>query len=153
MCLASVKEIVYLQWDQGEFLIGNMMYNATRAHGSGFLSPRPLSADVFGLEYFTQLNDGNVSFEERIADEPFYTHGANTVKTPSVASFLCTDVALNIYSMAARELENWTTLNFPGYVPPDVPKSALTNEQVLAEVKDFLFYTQHLGNRGTPHRV
>jgi tRNA(Arg) A34 adenosine deaminase TadA len=25
MCLGSVKDIVYLQWDQGQFLVGNMM--------------------------------------------------------------------------------------------------------------------------------
>lgn len=49
MCLASVKEIVYLQWDQGQFLIGNMMWQATNAEQSGFLAPLPIRGDAFGF--------------------------------------------------------------------------------------------------------
>ena len=151
MCLASVKEIVYLQWDQGQFLIGNMMWQATTTQKSGFRAPRPIRGDEFGFEYFSQLNSANDEFSTKVANSPFYVGSdGKIINTPSVTSFLCTDTALGIYEKAKNELYNLSGCNFPEYQP--IP-SALTNAQVLEEVHDYIEWISKLNNRGTPHRV
>lgn len=153
MTLASVKEIVYLQWDQGQFLIGNLMYKATANTRSGFRAPRPVSGDEFGFEYSVELNEKNVEFSAAVDDHPFFTQGEISVRTPSVTSFLCTDPARAIYATATAELNQWENLCIPDYVPPGVPPAALPNSDVLLEAKDFQKYAIALGNRGAPHRV
>jgi hypothetical protein len=153
MTLASVKEIVYLQWDQGQFLIGNLMYKATTNTRLGFRAPRPVSGEEFDLEYFAELNEKNVEFSTAVSDRPFYTQGEISVRTPSVTSFLCTDSARAIYAAATAELNQWEDLHVPAYVPPGAPPTALTNSEVLLEAKDFQKYANTLGNRGAPHRV
>ena len=35
MALANVREVAYLQYDQGQYLVGNLMYRATRGGGPG----------------------------------------------------------------------------------------------------------------------
>ncbi len=153
MTLGSVKEIVYLQWDQGQFLIGNLMYKATANTGSGFRAPRPISGDEFNFEYFAKLNEKNVEFSATVGDHPFYTQGEVSVRTPSVTSFLCTDSACAIYAAAAAELNQWEDARVPDYVPPGAPTTTLPNSDVLLEAKDFQKYANELGNRGAPHRV
>jgi tRNA(Arg) A34 adenosine deaminase TadA len=153
MTLGSVKEIVYLQWDQGEFLIGNIMFNATAGGRSSFRAPRPVAASEFDFDYFTRLNDGNAAFERDVNASPFYVDGSFRVASPSVTSFLCTDGARQIYTDAAQELAQWSEAGFPEYVPPQSIASALTNSQVLREVHDFAVYAKEINNRGTPHRV
>jgi tRNA(Arg) A34 adenosine deaminase TadA len=152
MTLASVKEVVYLQWDQGEFLIGNMMRQATASGSSGFTAPLPVSADEFGFQYFTQLNAGNDAFSSGVATEPFFSGEGFSVTTPSITSYLCTDGAKTIYEAGANELSSFTVVN-PTYVPPGAPPAALTNAEVLTEVQNFLSYAKSIDNRGTPHRV
>lgn len=153
MTLGSVKDIVYLQWDQGEFLIGNIMFNATAGGRSGFRAPRPVAASEFDFEYFTQLNDADAAFERDVVTSPFYVDGDFRVASPSVTSFLCTDGARRIYTDAAQELDRWEEPAFPAYVPPHSLASTLTNSQVLREVHDFAEYAKEINNRGTPHRV
>lgn len=153
MTLASVNEIVYLQWDQGQFLIGNLMYKATANTRLGFRAPRPISGEEFDFEYFAKLNEKNVEFSTAVSDYPFYTQGEISVRTPSVTSFLCTDSARAIYAAATAELNQWEDLHVPDYVPPGAPPTALTNSEVLLEAKDFQKYANALGNRGAPHRV
>jgi hypothetical protein len=152
MCLASVKEIVYLQWDQGQFLIGNMMWQATTAQNSGFIAPRPIRGDEFGFEYFDALNQANDKFSNSVQQYPFYRSpdGKVIINTPAVTSFLCTDPAYKIYYMAQNELSNWKTSKFPDYRP--IP-SAFSNAEVLSQVHDYLTWFDELNNRGTPHRV
>jgi tRNA(Arg) A34 adenosine deaminase TadA len=153
MTLGSVKEIVYLQWDQGQFLIGNLMYNATANTKLGFQAPRPISGDKFDFEYFAELNQKNDEFSTAVRDRPFYTQGEVSVRTPSVTSFLCTDSARAIYATATVELNQWENLGVPDYVPPGALATAFSNSDILLEAKDFLKYVRELGNRGAPHRV
>lgn len=153
MCLGSVKDIIYLQWDQGQFLIGNIMWKATQAQQIGFLAPRPIRGDEFGFQYFMQLNEANEAFNNEVATNPFYVtpgKSPNTLGGPT--SFLCTDKALEVYSAAADELHGWTVSKFPEFKPAGVP-SALTNQQVLTECRGFLRWASDVGSRGTPHRV
>jgi len=156
MCLASVKEIVYLQWDQGQFLIGNMMWQATTTQASGFVAPRPIRGDEFDFEYFAALNDANDDFSGRLNDNPFYKDSnGNVKKMPSVTSFLCTDKAYGIFQAANNELLSWKTCKFPEYRPT---ASAFSNEEVLSQVQDYLswlleFNKLQINNRGTSHRV
>jgi tRNA(Arg) A34 adenosine deaminase TadA len=152
MTLASVENIVYLQWDQGEFLVGNLMYNATHSASEGFTSPRPISGDEFGLSYYDQLNDGNDEFTANVTSNPFYRDGTYTSSTPSVTSYLCTDGAMEIYQSGSAEflgLEG--TLQYPEWAPP--VDGALTNAQALSRAHAFLSYASAIGNRGTPHRI
>jgi tRNA(Arg) A34 adenosine deaminase TadA len=152
MCLGSVKDIVYLQWDQGQFLIGNMMWQATTTEEMGFTAPRPIRSDEFGFEYFTQLNEANDSFSHEVASNPFYTGpGAKApVTSPAVTSFLCTDQAREIYGNATAELEQWTEAHYPSYQPAP---TALTNQQALIQAKDFLDWVNQIDDRGAAHRV
>ncbi len=151
MCLASVKEIVYLQWDQGQFLIGNMMWQATTAQASGFIAPRPIRGDEFGFEYFKDLNKANDEFSAKVGQNPFYRGpDGKVIDKPSVTSFLCTDLAYEIYLKAHNELRDWTKCEHPDYRP--IP-SAFSNAEVLGQAHDYLAWTGKLNNRGTPHRV
>lgn len=152
MCLSSVKDIVYLQWDQGQFLVGNIMRKASTTAPEGFTAPLPIRGDEFGFEYFTQLNAANEAFNAKVATNPFY-RGPNVpspIASPAVTSFLCTDEAKAIYASAAAELDAWDTTEHPEYQPNP---SALTNQQVLVEARDFLDWVNRLDNRGAPHRI
>jgi hypothetical protein len=154
MCLASVKDIVYLQWDQGQFLIGNIMRQATIQQKLGFVAPRPIRGDDFGLDYFTRLNQANDEFSDQVGASPFYRkapHDDAPISTPSVTSFLCTDRARSIYHDAQLELVNWTQTTFPDNKPQVA--DAFTNQEVLTEARDFLDWVTKLNNRGTPHRI
>ena len=161
MTLASVKEIVYLQRDQGQFMIGNMMWNATQAINEGFYSPRPVPGDQFALPYFDQLNEGSDAFDARVAAAPFFKSPTMTSNTPLITSFLCTDSAAGIFAAAANELTTMV-VQYPDYAPASNPPSTpagspaqqpLTNAQALNCVRDFYSYTLELDNRGTAHRV
>ncbi len=156
MTLASVKEIVYLQRDQGQFLIGNMMWNATHAIKEGFYSPLPIAGDQFAFPYFDQLNAANDDFDQRVATEPFYKWSPTvTSNTGQITSYLCTDSAAAIYEAAAKELLSMSVSN-PGYAPQPSGGSSvsvLTNAQSLLCAQDFYKYALELDNRGTAHRV
>ena len=154
MCLASVRDIVYLQWDQGQFLIGNIMRQATIQQELGFVAPRPIRGDDFGFEYFTRLNEANDEFSRQVTASPFYRkdrHDTAPVDKPSVTSFLCTDWARSICADAQAELVNWAQAEFPDTKPQVA--DAFTNQEVLTEARDFLDWVTKHDNRGTPHRV
>jgi tRNA(Arg) A34 adenosine deaminase TadA len=153
MTLASVENIVYLHWDQGEFLVGNLMYNATHSTNEGFTAPLPIPASSFGLAQFDQLNAGTDDFNTRVVDEPFYVFAdGSTANTPSVTSFLCTDSARQIYVGAAAEFGQLAgALQYPGWAP--TTPGALTNAAALDNATAFLSYATSVGTRGTPHRV
>lgn len=152
MCLGSVKDIVYLQWDQGQFLVGNMMWKATTEQKFGFTAPRPIRADEFQFPYFSKLNETCQQFEDEVEEEPFYEGpGAEgPVKSKSVTAFLCTDLARDIYREADQEFRGWTQTAFPEHKPTE---SAFTNQQALVEAQDFLRWVGELDSRGAPHRV
>jgi hypothetical protein len=147
-----VKEVVYLQPDTGQFLIGNIMRQATKAQGLSFTAPRPISGREIGLRYYNELTEGAEDFAARVRDEPFFQNATKTINSPSVTSYLCTDSACRTFESAAEELSGWNNLNYPNY-RPNRPESALSNRQVLGMVKDFLEYVKTVKNRGTSHRV
>jgi tRNA(Arg) A34 adenosine deaminase TadA len=160
MALANVREIVYLQYDQGQYLIGNLMYRATRRGGAGARSsgaPRPIPGSDFGFEWYDKLNAANVDFGKRVAKAPFYREPGFTDKSASVTSFLCTDRALEIYRDAVATLDSTATTEHPDYRRGDHQghpvDGALSNAEVLAAVKRFLEYARTQGGRGTQHRV
>jgi len=152
MCLGSVKDIVYLQWDQGQFLVGNMMWKATTEQKFGFTAPRPIRGDEFKFSYFGKLNQACRQYEKEVEARPFYEGpgAAKPVKSKGVTSFLCTDLAWNIYREAAGEFKAWTKAKFPDHKPTD---SGFTNQQALVEAHDFLRWVSELDSRGAPHRV
>jgi hypothetical protein len=152
MCLGSVKDIVYLQWDQGQFLVGNIMWKATTAEHMGFIAPRPIRGDEFGLPYFPLLNEENEAFNGEVGSKPFYEGpgASGPVTSKAVTSFLCTDQARAIFGAAAAAFEQYNQAEFPEYKPAP---SALTNQQALVEAHDFLDWVSQLESRGAPHRV
>jgi hypothetical protein len=157
MCLASVKEVAYLQWDQGQYLIGNMMWRATRdKKAAKYGAPRPIRGDDFDFGYFSKLNAAFEDFRGAIESGMPFFNGRNETRA-AITSFLCTDQAREIFGAAADEL-NRLTLSQPDWRPAQRP-TALTNAQVLAEVRDFRDWAGQfqkanaLGSRGAPHRV
>jgi hypothetical protein len=153
MCLGSVKDIVYLQWDQGQFLIGNIMWQATTAEKMGFTAPRPIRGDEFGFPYFQELNEANEQFEKEVGSNPFYEGPGSppqVINSPAVTSFLCTDLARNIYGQATTKFKALQQAGYPTYKPSP---SALTNQEVLVQAQDFLEWVSDLDSRGAPHRV
>jgi hypothetical protein len=161
MALAAVREIVHLQYDQGQYLIGNLMYRATRGGGPGSArragAPLPIPGDAFGFDYYDRLNAANIDFARRVRNAPFFQERGFRDTSASVTSFLCTDDALEIYRDAARTLEETATTDHPDYRRPDhlgrPVEGALSNAEVLEAVKRFLEYAQTQGRRGTQHRV
>ena len=161
MALASVREVAYLQCDQGQYLIGDLMYRATRGGGPGSArrpgAPRPIPASEFGFEWYERLNAANIAFARRVRKEPFFRDGTMKDTSASVTSFLCTDDALEIYEDAARTLDATTSVEEPDYRRPDHAgdpvDGALSNAEVLDAVRRFLDYARRQGGRGSPHRV
>ncbi len=157
MTLADVREVVYLQPDQGQYLIGNIMYRATGTPDGGARAPRPVAAAEFDFPFYGQLIDAQATFLKRVGTEPFFRDGSGARRDRSTTSFLCTDLALGVARAAARQLDEITDLAMPDYRRPDrdlkpVP-GGLTNEEVLVEVRRFLDYVKSQGGRGTPHRA
>src|SRR5215471_6211180 len=150
MTLADVNTIVYLQHDPGQFYIGNILRNLT---SPGLRAPNPSAGAQFGFEYFHELNRRFKEFAAKVAKTPFYISPAFTDNSPSITSFLCTDVALDIYQRAAAEFKTFKP-RYPKYRPLDNGKrnkAVMTNEHVLRHLRQFLSYAIDGGQRGTPH--
>jgi tRNA(Arg) A34 adenosine deaminase TadA len=162
MALADLREVVYLQYDQGQYLIGNMMYRATAGPTpmigrNDFRAPLPVPGDTFGSDLYDGLNLAFRQFVGLVAGEPFYKDGAFVDKGHSVTSFLCTDSALSVFAAAGRQLEQTETASIPAYQRPTrdgrILPSALSNADLLQHLKGFLDYARRQGGRGTAHRV
>ncbi len=156
MMLGRVKDVVYLQPDTGMYNIGNILYNLTNK--SGLSAPEPIAASDFELPYFKQLSDGFRDFKAGMgAEKPFVVFPDGKKKTTSsITSFLCTDIARDIFKAAHDEFValDAASLEYGDFKPEDSQKSKgtkLSNKEVLTEVKDFFGYAVKNGNRGTPH--
>jgi tRNA(Arg) A34 adenosine deaminase TadA len=177
MTLGNVKSVVYLQTDPGQYLIGNILYNLSnswtashpkdqRASGTTgpvpplkYGAPEPVDAEQFGFRYKNNLDEAYVKFAAKITAEPdrwyFWRSpdGKTTDASNSITSFLCTDIAMDIFSDAAKTLDGLKP-KYAGY-GTSLGKGAsppLTNEQLLDQVKRFRAYAAKSGHRGTPHR-
>jgi tRNA(Arg) A34 adenosine deaminase TadA len=157
MTLADVREVVYLQPDQGQYLVGNMMFKATRTMGYGPRAPEPIPADVFGFPYYGELSTAYQTFAKGVRRVPFFQDAAGSRADASLTSFLCTDLAFDVVRNAEGHLSTISSLKFPSYVRLDRDGNsvagALTNEHVLERVRSFLRYVQVQGGRGTAHRA
>lgn len=152
MALGSVKSIVYLQRDPGQYAIGNILRNLTTAD---LRAPLPISADNFDFHYYKQLNDGYREFYLRVSERPFYIDNGVPDRSQSITSFLCTDFARGIFKQASEEL-NLYKLKYPKFKPSDNGQTSsqmLTNEEVLKHLKSFYEYASICGRRGTAHKL
>lgn len=161
MALARVRDVVYLQTDPGMYMIGNILRNLTE--GTSLDAPVPVSSREFDLEYFSELDSQYDAFAKEVKNKPFFIANDGKQDTgPSITSFLCTQLAYDIYARAAQELEAYSKdekqLAHPDSLPrPDrdgkpIP-NGMTNQQVLSEVLSFRDYAINKGRRGTPHRT
>jgi pyrimidine deaminase RibD-like protein len=137
MALGLVHEVVFLQRDPGEYLVGNILHNLTK---EGARAPLPVPAAHFGFEYFEELNTAYQHFRAEIAKRPFYVSPTWTDSSPAISAFLCTDDALDIYMRARDELRSFQL-------------GSAANAEAYEGVIDFLDYARTKGRRGTPHRV
>jgi tRNA(Arg) A34 adenosine deaminase TadA len=172
MTLGNVKRVIYLQSDPGQYKIGNILYNLSNplaiSHPSGtpssssppvqkYGAPEPVSADLFDFPYKKALDEGYAAFAKEMAANPDHRYfwkppdGANTDASKSITSFLCTDMAQDIYRGAAEDLTSFR-LEYPEYVPADGPSNSLSNINVLDQALRFRAYVAKAGNRGTPHK-
>jgi tRNA(Arg) A34 adenosine deaminase TadA len=164
MSLARVKRVIYLQNDFTAYMIGNIMFNLA---GPG-VSPRPIPASDIGLAEFDELNAANLAFGRNMSDAEkrkdalggaFFVpplsdaqprpDADNADFVPTITSFLCTDVAYDIFSKGAAKLTS-VPLQFPGEKLPI--EGSLTNQQCLDEARRFFTYADVEGFRGSPHR-
>lgn len=156
MALGSVKEVVYLQRDPGQYSIGNILRQLSPVQSS-FRAPLPIPADALGFDYFSQLNKAYADFAMEVKSKPFFEPNEGVAdRSPSITSFLCTDVALNIVEAASKHFDSVGKTKFPMYRPmrkTGAPSSAMTNEQVLGHVRAFFSYAATEGKRGTPHQL
>ncbi|HJR08613.1 MAG TPA: deaminase [Pyrinomonadaceae bacterium] len=158
MALGRVKEIIYLQSDPGMYLIGNILHNLTL--DTKLQAPRPVAASEVSLPYHDRLNNAYVRFSEQVAGKPFFIpREGKPDHSNSITSFLCTKAAYDIYGEAAgvftEYMDEAIKLEHPTFKPLDKNgqevKTALTNQESLAELKCFLLYAIANGRRGTPH--
>jgi tRNA(Arg) A34 adenosine deaminase TadA len=178
MSLAGVKQIIYLQSDFSAYMVGNIMYNlADRSPlrnrqgvvtGTRPTAPIPIRGSLVGIEEFDRLNATNLDFIKNMraagAANPPDLNGAFFVPDgggrpdfePSITSFLCTDVARNIFRDGAKKLDNDVGLpdfRFPSDGSAKENEKVLTNRQCLQEARDFFDYADIEGYRGSPHKL
>jgi len=146
MTLAQVEKVVYLQKDFGTYCIGNIVYNLTlKQDGSrtGVPAPKPIPACDFRFEYYDHLNEAYKKFYQEVLKTPFWDDCKGTLdRTQAVTSFLCTDVAYEIYRDADQKFQS-----------PKYKAKSLDNQARLDKARIFVQRMVALGRRGTPHRV
>jgi tRNA(Arg) A34 adenosine deaminase TadA len=169
MSLAGVKQIVYLQNDFTAYKIGNIMYNLANRSGSNLAvpgAPIPIAASEIGLPQFKALNGGNLSFtnkmetaDKNVDDQAFFisADGSDRNFRSSITSFLCTDVAYDIFKAGGEALDTMTPAfperRFPNQVDGRNHTDILTNAQCLKEARNFFRYADIEGYRGSPHKL
>lgn len=156
MALGSLKDVVFLQRDPGQYSIGNILRQLSPVNAR-YRPPRPIPGDSLGMDIFNKLNVGYDDFVKTLATTPFFidTDGKED-KSPSITSFLCTDVAMQLFEFGARAMDV-VKPSFPTYKPKrqngDPIPNALSNAEVLTHVRRFFAYAASDGRRGTPHKL
>ncbi len=161
MSLGGVKQVVYLQNDFTAYMIGNIMFNLANPVSGLPGAPKPIPASAVGLQQFQVLNDANLAFVKDIQDakarndstRAFFISPDKTFVDfdPSITSFLCTDVARDIFEAGGKQLDAMT-LKFPNEKHPD-ERDVLTNQECLEEARSFFKYADLEGYRGSPHKL
>lgn len=175
MTLANAKSVVYLQSDPGQYRVGNMLYNLTRKMDSGaqlagahavrpktvskYGAPEPIDASAFGFGYKEQLEDGYEQFAKQVKADPerFWWRSApdaapNT--SDSMTTFLCSDLARDVFAAAAGELASMTVAHgdFAPARADGKNDGVKTNAEALEQARAFLRHAVEVARRGTPHR-
>jgi tRNA(Arg) A34 adenosine deaminase TadA len=160
MSLARIEQVVYLQNDPGAYRIGNIMYNlAGRDERGAALAALPIPASAIGLECLRDLNESYEDFRSRqtIAktnndtDKAYFVpcSGSSVQFNPSITSFLCTDMALNVFRNGASEFQSLMLREGAFQNKPD----SWSNARCLAEARRFFEYADVEGFRGSPHKL
>lgn len=161
MTLANIKQVVFLQPDPSQYMIGKIMYRLSRKAGEtgGPGAPRPISAAEVGVAASQRLADDYKSFQAKVGTGPgkipFHkppgsdADPAQWSGSASITAFLCSDLALASYR-SGREALDAMTLAHPDFRPEG--QGMLTNAKVLGQARHFLNYALTEGRRGTPHR-
>ena len=163
MSLAGVKQIIYLQNDFTAYKIGNIMFNLANPVGGAPGAPIPIAGSDIGLAQFDQLNQANLKYvaDMKAAKEAnndkmalFISPDKSVVEyDPAITSFLCIDVARDIFEGGGRILDS-VTLAFPDRkFPQPGDASVLTNAECLKEAREFYKYADVEGFRGSPHKL
>jgi tRNA(Arg) A34 adenosine deaminase TadA len=149
MALAGVENVVFMQQDPGEYLIGRILHNLTPPT---FQAPLPISGSDIELDEFTDLGNAFQNFYNQVPNNPFFipTTGNWTDNSQSITSFLCTSQARAIYANGFNRLNE--TLTYPDWSPESIT-GAYTNQQVQQACLEFLAYAETFPNRGTPHTI
>lgn len=140
MALGTLKQVVYIQRDPGQFSIGNILWRLNET--ARYPAPLPIPADLIGLDEFTRLGNGFEAFCTEMGDdkaEPFFksTDGTFTDRSKAITSYLCTDDAREIFRVGAARLAK----------PPEHPENA----GVLQHARGFVEYALRDGRRGSGH--
>jgi tRNA(Arg) A34 adenosine deaminase TadA len=166
MSLAGVKQIVYMQNDFTAYKIGNIMYNLANrtsfrdAQGNMVSlpgAPIPIAGSEVGLAEFDLLNKANLDFfnksnAAKAANNKegafFIPPGGEPLYDGQITSFLCTDVALDIFTAGAGKLS--AKLGWPDWKPKG---ATMSNAQCAAHAQEFYKYADIEGYRGSPHKL
>jgi tRNA(Arg) A34 adenosine deaminase TadA len=148
MALARIKEVVYLQADDGARRAANVIYNLKPYSAS----LKPISSRQCGVDFGERLNQAYEDYKRTIVDarQPAFFVPHDPTKPPerstSLATFLCTDAARDLFDQGELELAK---LN----ARPDEQRKVqqLTPAEVLKDIDDFFGYASKGGYRGTPH--
>ena len=157
MALGSVKEVVFLQRDPGQNSIGNILRNLS-PDGGRYQPPLPIPADYIGIAAFAALDAAYAIFGTEVEAKPFFTaRNGERDRSPSITSFLCTDLARDTFEQGDAAFNALTALQYPEYRPASstgtIATGTITNSEALMQAKRFYDYAVALGRRGTPHKL
>lgn len=150
MALANLPRVFYLQPDPGQYMVAQLLRNLSDVPVASHIP-----AEAFGLQAYADLTRGMKKFESEVSQhKPFYrsADGAYRDTSRAVTSFLCTDLAAEIYERANRSFIAFQP-RFADFQPENsaTKEKAMSNSDVLARAREFHSYVVQAGLRGTPH--
>ena len=149
MALARVKEVVYLQRDDGARGVANVLYNL-KPYGT---SPLPIDGSRCGLPHGEELTGQHEAYKRKVSDPsepPFYmslpsSPRQETDRGPWLTTFLCTDFAMRVFQKGKDDFETFVASG-------QTPWGAVDPRRInVKQLQAFLAYADMGGHRGTPH--
>ena len=171
MTLAACRRVVYLQSDPGQYRVGTILYNLSKpapvgpGHAAGsrprptskYWAPEPVAAASFGFTPMQELDQAYREFAAEVGSDPsryfFKPPGGRPEKSASITSFLCTDLARDIYARAAAALASFVVAA-PDHRPrrsDGETDGVKSNAEMLDHAKRFVRHAVVEARRGTPH--
>jgi len=173
MTLAACRRVVYLQTDPGQYRVGNILYNLSRPAPKKaterelmsrprptekYWAPEPLAANSFGFEPMVELDAAYKAFAAAVKADPasryvFASPRGTKDTSTGITSFLCTDLARDIFARAASHLGS-LELAFPDHRPPrsdGETNGVRSNAEMLKHAMAFVRHALVEARRGTPH--